>query len=252
MIPPDRILQYAIRSVRSTANWRGVRCLVTAGPTREPIDPVRYIGNRSSGKMGYALATELWQRGADVVLVSGPVCLPPPEGVEVVRVNTTQEMLRACSDHFRSCDVGVFAAAPADFRSAESATSKIKKSGSREGLRIGLVGNPDIAATLGGMKRTGQITVGFAAETDDLIANARAKLVTKQLDMIVANDVTSQGAGFEVDTNIATIISRNGGSEALNLMSKPNLARIIVDRIGSLLEPIAPSRSEAEGCDCER
>lgn len=252
MIPPDRILQYAIRAVRSSASWRGIRCLVTAGPTREPIDPVRYIGNRSSGKMGYALAVELWQRGADVALVSGPVCLPSPEGIEVVRVSTTEEMLQACSERFPSCDVGIFAAAPADFRSADPATFKIKKTGNREGLTIDLVENPDIAATLGEMKRAGQVTVGFAAETNDLLENASAKLAAKHLDMIVANDVTREGAGFEVDTNIAMILGRSGRPETLNLMSKSDLARIIVDRIELLLEPEPHARAEAEGCDCQQ
>jgi len=249
MLSPDRILQYALRELRATSQWRGVRCLVTAGPTREPIDPVRFVGNRSSGKMGYALATELWQRGAEVVLVSGPVSLEQPEGIKTVRVNTTEEMLDACSAYFADCDVCIFAAAPADFRPASVAESKIKKGASGSGVTIELVENPDISATLCKSKRPNQIAVGFAAETDDLIENAVAKLKRKNLDMIVANDVTLEGAGFEVDTNIATIIHRDGRREQLSLMSKADLARVIVDRISALFKS---ESSGEEECDCAR
>ncbi|HOB91270.1 MAG: bifunctional phosphopantothenoylcysteine decarboxylase/phosphopantothenate--cysteine ligase CoaBC [Bacillota bacterium] len=245
MIAPDLIFQYVLRALRSTDDWRGVRCLVTAGPTREPIDPVRFVGNRSSGKMGYAIATELWQRGADVVLVTGPVSLPHPEGIKTIRVETTEEMLNACQTHFDESDISVFAAAPADFTPAVVADSKIKKGGGSS-LTLELVENPDISATLCKSKRPDQIAVGFAAETDDLIANAMAKLERKGLDMIVANDITAEGAGFEVDTNIATLIHKDGQQERLGLMSKSDLARLIVDRIWSMRRP-SPGREE---CHC--
>jgi phosphopantothenoylcysteine decarboxylase/phosphopantothenate--cysteine ligase len=236
MISPERILQHAIRAVRRSDRWSNVRCLVTAGPTREPLDPVRYVSNRSSGKMGYAIAAELWQRGAEVVLVSGPVCIDPPEGVEVISVTTTREMLGACSARFPSADVSVFSAAPSDFAAAAPSNSKIKKGPDAGGLVVELEQNPDVAATLGGAKREGRITVGFAAETERLVENAAAKLAAKNLDMIVANDITLEGAGFEVDTNIASIIYRDGRVEKLDCMTKTQLAAVIADRIESMLQ----------------
>ncbi|NLU42533.1 MAG: bifunctional phosphopantothenoylcysteine decarboxylase/phosphopantothenate--cysteine ligase CoaBC [Firmicutes bacterium] len=235
MIPPERILQHAIRAVRRSDRWSDLRCLVTAGPTREPLDPVRFIGNRSSGKMGYAMAVELWQRGAEVTLVSGPVCLDPPEGIEVVPVSTTREMLEACAARFSSVDVAVFSAAPGDFAPADPSDSKIKKRPDAGRLVVELEQNPDIAAALGEVKRKGQITVGFAAETERLVENASSKLAAKNLDMIVANDVTAEGAGFEVDTNIASIVYRSGQVEMLDRMAKSQLAAVIADRIESLL-----------------
>lgn len=247
MLAPERIFQYALRALRSGRDWDGVRCLVTAGPTREPVDPVRFVGNRSSGKMGYALATELWLRGAEVVLVTGPVSLPEPEGIKTIRVETTEEMLNACSAHFADSDVSIFAAAPADFRPAVAAESKIKKGSDLVGLSLELVENPDISATLCKSKRPGQVAIGFAAETGDLVANAVAKLERKGLDMVVANDVTCEGAGFEVDTNIATFVHKDGSHETLELMSKSELARLIVDRASALLESASP---KGEECDC--
>ena len=210
-------------------DMEGLRVMVTAGPTREPLDPVRYISNRSSGKMCYAIARAAARRGAQVTLLSGPVSLPKPEGVEVVPILTTQELLERAGERVDAQDVLIQAAAPADYRAKEIAPQKIKKQGGA-GMTLELVENPDVAAALGQRKQPHQVFVGFAAETNDVQAHARDKLARKNLDMIVANDVTRPGAGFDVDTNIVTLMTGEG-SIALELMTKDEVAQRILDRV---------------------
>ena len=210
-------------------DMEGLRVMVTAGPTREPLDPVRYISNRSSGKMGYAIARAAARRGAQVTLLSGPVSLPKPEGVEVVPILTTQELLERAGERVDAQDVLIQAAAPADYRAKEIAPQKIKKQ-KGEDFVLRMIENPDVAATLGRMKHAEQVFVGFAAETNDVLSHAQDKLLRKNLDMIVANDVTKPGAGFDVDTNIVTLMTRES-SLALELMSKDEVAQRILDRV---------------------
>ena len=209
-------------------DMEGLRVMVTAGPSREALDPVRYISNRSSGKMGYAIAQAAQKRGAEVTLLSGPVAIEVPQGVKLVLFTTTQELLDRASELAQEQDLLIQAAAPADYRAKEIAPQKIKKQGG-EPMTFTLVENPDVAATLGKAKRSGQVFVGFAAETNDVLAHARDKLARKNLDMIVANDVTRPGAGFDVDTNIVTLITKDG-QEALPMMSKAEVAQRILDR----------------------
>lgn len=209
-------------------DMEGLRVMVTAGPSREALDPVRYISNRSSGKMGYAIAQAAQKRGAEVTLLSGPVAIEAPQGVKLVPFTTTQELLDRASELAQEQDLLIQAAAPADYRAEEIAPQKIKKQGG-EPMTFTLVENPDVAATLGKAKRSGQVFVGFAAETNDVLAHARDKLARKNLDMIVANDVTRPGAGFDVDTNIVTLITKDG-QEALPMMSKAEVAQRILDR----------------------
>lgn len=209
-------------------DMEGLRVMVTAGPSREALDPVRYISNRSSGKMGYAIAQAAQKRGAEVTLLSGPVAIEAPQGVKLVPFTTTQELLDRASELAQEQDLLIQAAAPADYRAKEIAPQKIKKQGG-EPMTFTLVENPDVAATLGKAKRSGQVFVGFAAETNDVLAHAKDKLARKNLDMIVANDVTRPGAGFDVDTNIVTLITKDG-QEALPMMSKAEVAQRILDR----------------------
>lgn len=208
----------------------GKRIMVTAGPTVEPIDAVRYISNHSSGKMGYAIARAAARRGAQVTLVSGPVVLEAPEGVDVVRVGTAREMLEASREPFALSDASVFTAAVADMRPASASARKLKKGRDDNALSsIELVENPDVLATLAAGKRKGQCVVGFAAETDDVVGNARRKLATKHADMIVANEVGG-GLGFGADDNKAWLVSAEGECE-LALMSKDDLADVILDAV---------------------
>lgn len=225
---PAVIIDKVISLFETAGDLSEKRLLVTAGGTREPIDPVRYIGNRSSGKMGYAIASAAARRGAQVTLVSGPTQLPEPRGVKVIRVETTLEMKNAVLHEFENCDVVIKAAAVADYRPQHASQHKIKKS--EEPLHLVLEKNPDILKELGQLK-THQILVGFAAETKDLIDNAKDKLTRKNLDMIIANDVTAPGAGFNTDTNIVKLIYRNGNMEELPKMTKDTLANIILDKI---------------------
>ena len=208
-------------------SWAGKRVLITAGPTREPIDPVRYLSNRSSGKMGYALAEAAKRRGADVVLVSGPTVLPAPGGVEVVRVETAAQMYDAALFHAEAADVIIAAAAVSDYRPAEAAKQKLKKTGAAPTLA--LTQTADILAEMGRRKRPGQTLIGFAAETKDLLPQARLKLTSKNLDWIAANDVTAEGAGFDGDTNIVTLLGVSGQEIALPLLTKREVAERILD-----------------------
>ena len=222
------IAERACELLFAKKDMEGLRVMVTAGPSREALDPVRYISNRSSGKMGYAIAQAAQKRGAEVTLLSGPVAIEAPQGVKLVPFTTTQELLDRASELAQEQDLLIQAAAPADYRAKEIAPQKIKKQGG-EPMTFTLVENPDVAATLGKAKRRGQVFVGFAAETNDVLAHARDKLARKNLDMIVANDVTRPGAGFDVDTNIVTLITKDG-QEALPMMSKAEVAQRILDR----------------------
>lgn len=222
------IAERACELLLAKKDMEGLRVMVTAGPSREALDPVRYISNRSSGKMGYAIAQAAQKRGAEVTLLSGPVAIEAPQGVKLVPFTTTQELLDRASELAQEQDLLIQAAAPADYRAKEIAPQKIKKQGGQP-MTFTLVENPDVAATLGKAKRSGQVFVGFAAETNDVLAHARDKLARKNLDMIVANDVTRPGAGFDVDTNIVTLITKDG-QEALPMMSKAEVAQRILDR----------------------
>lgn len=207
---------------------QGISVMVTAGPTIEPIDPVRYLTNRSSGKMGYAVADAAARRGARVILISGPTALQPPYGVEVINVETAMQMYNAVLKYFPGVDVVVKAAAVADYRPKEMAKRKIKKS--EDALTVELERNPDILAELGRTKTT-QILVGFAAETEDMENNARQKVESKNLDLLVANDVTLPGAGFGTDTNISKLVYPNGTIISLPKINKTALAHRILDEV---------------------
>ncbi|HSL03672.1 MAG TPA: bifunctional phosphopantothenoylcysteine decarboxylase/phosphopantothenate--cysteine ligase CoaBC [Nitrospiraceae bacterium] len=229
----DRILEVLQAALAPQRDWQGQRVLVSAGPTQEPIDPVRFISNRSSGKMGYAVAEAAQARGAKVVLVTGPTALPIPRGVEVVSVATAEEMLKALSARLAWSTTLIMAAAVADFRPMSPASKKIKKE-EGAGQTLELEPTTDILASLSS-QRTTQLLVGFAAETHDLIAHAKDKLKTKGLDLIVANDVTIEGAGFGSDQNAATLIDRQETITELPLMPKRALADAILNRAYELL-----------------
>ena len=214
-----------------TQDLRGVRVLVTAGATREYIDPVRFITNRSSGKMGYAIAEAAAQRGAEVQLVSGTATVSPPVGIKTAYVETTLEMYDVLLEAFNKTDVVIMAGAPADYRPHEFTPHKIKKTA--ETLTLPLERNPDIAQTLGEQK-THQTLVCFAAETNDLLENAKKKLGRKNCDLIVANDILAEGAGFESDTNIVTLIDRDGSCEQLPRSSKRDVADTILTKVVSI------------------
>ncbi|MDE7403011.1 MAG: bifunctional phosphopantothenoylcysteine decarboxylase/phosphopantothenate--cysteine ligase CoaBC [Muribaculaceae bacterium] len=213
-------------------DFNGKKIAITAGPTYENIDPVRFIGNYSSGKMGFAIAAEFARRGAEVTLISGPVSLPTPEGVNRIDVRSACEMLKAAEGPMERCDYGIFAAAVADYRPANEAETKIKREGVSE-MQINLVRNPDIAATCGARKKAGQLFVGFALETDKGLDAARAKLQRKNLDMVVLNTLADSGAGFGTDTNKVTIVTENSIIE-FPLKSKQEVATDIIDSITQL------------------
>ena len=227
---PDEILEEVRRFLKSK-DLVNEKLLITAGPNREPLDPVRYLSNRSSGKMGYALARAGLRRGAEVVLVSGPTELEPPAGAHLISVTTAAEMRHAVLKEFSRCTAVIMAAAVSDYRPVDFAVTKIKRG---EGpIELRLEPNPDILKEIG-VNKNGKILVGFAAETEELIANAEKKLREKNLDMVVANNVTEEGAGFDVDTNVATIVDRSGAVRSLPLMSKDALAEQILDHLLAL------------------
>lgn len=232
MSEPAQIVEAACTLLCPKRDLEGLKVLVTAGPTVERIDPVRYLTNDSSGKMGYALAEAAQKRGAEVTLVSGPVALTPPAGVTVIPVTSTMSLYDTMMELCQKQDIIVQAAAPADYRVEHPADQKIKKDDG-EPLVLTLVENPDIAKAVGQRKKDGQVLIGFAAETQNVLANAQKKLAKKNLDLIVANDVTAEGAGFGVDTNIVTLITVEGG-EALPKMTKREVADRIWDKALSL------------------
>jgi len=222
----EEILKAVQEVLQVKLDLAGEALLVTAGPTCEDIDPVRFLSNRSSGKMGYAIAEAAARRGAKVVLVSGPTALECPEGVERVAVRSTEEMLRAVQQHFPVSTIAIFAAAVADYRVADPSPTKIKRG--KEAMTIRLEPNPDILATLA-REKDDRLVIGFAAETENLAENARQKLAWKNADVIVGNDVTAAGAGFDVDTNIVTLFARDGRDLPLPRMSKAEVAQRILD-----------------------
>ncbi len=232
MPEPDAIFAQLGR-ILERPSLAGKRVIVTAGPTREPVDAVRFISNRSSGRMGVAIAAAAWRRGADVALVAGPLEVEPPEGVRTIRVESTEEMARAVGTELPRADALVMAAAPADFRAVAVADHKIKKGAAPDALA--LAPTVDILAETRGLRRKGAVIVGFALETNDILQNARAKLEAKGLDLIVVNDAKEAGAGFGVETNRVTLVAKGGRTEALELMAKTDLADVLLDRIEALL-----------------
>lgn len=225
---PDVVVRAALAELSRARDLEGKRVVVTAGPTHEPIDAVRFISNPSTGKMGFSVAAAARRRGAEVTLVTGPVALRDPAGVHVVRVTTAREMDEAVREAFPAADIAVFTAAVSDFRPAAPSAGKLKKGKDDAALtRIELVENPDILAACGTSKRAGQVVVGFAAETDDVVANARAKLSRKHADFIVANDV-SAGRGFAADADEAIFVFADGETK-LPRMAKAQLADEILD-----------------------
>lgn len=228
MSEPETIAEAVGALLCSVRDMEGLRVLVTAGPTRENIDPVRYVTNRSSGKMGYAIAAAACRRGAQVTLVSGPTNLPVPEGVKRVDILSTQDLHDAMTALCQEADLIVQAAAPADFTPEKAADQKIKKQGDGK-LTLVFRQTPDVAAAVGRMKQPGQTLVGFAAETSDVLQNAQKKLGKKNLDMIVANDVTAPGAGFDVDTNVVTFVTAEG-TETLPCLPKAQVADELLSR----------------------
>ena len=224
---PQVIFEEAV-SALTPKDLKGEHLLVTAGPTREELDPVRYLSNYSSGKMGYAIARAARRRGAEVVLVTGPTCLDAPWGVDTVAVESAEEMREAVLARVDASTLIIKAAAVADFRPRLRSVEKIKKNGAP--VALDLVKNPDILGELGRIKGE-RVLVGFAAETESLLENAAKKLAEKNLDLVVANDIGQEGAGFNVDTNIVKLLYRGGKLEELPLMGKDELADVILDRV---------------------
>jgi phosphopantothenoylcysteine decarboxylase / phosphopantothenate---cysteine ligase len=233
MPEPETILAHVGRLLDADGLLRGRRVVVTAGATREPVDPVRFLSNRSSGKMGVAIAGAAWRRGADVVLVAGAITVAPPVGPTVVRVETTEEMRDAVAAHLPSADVLVMAAAPADFRPAAVAAQKIKKDAAP--AAIALVPAEDILLATRALRPPATIVVGFALETEAALAGGRDKLRRKALDMVVVNDATEPGAGFGADTNRVTFLVGEGDPEALPLLAKAEVADAILDRVEGMM-----------------
>jgi phosphopantothenoylcysteine decarboxylase / phosphopantothenate---cysteine ligase len=231
MPEPEVIFAHVGRALEKQS-LAGVNVLVTAGPTREPIDPVRFISNRSSGKMGVAIAEAAWRRGATVTLVAGPMEVPLPSGISIARVESTSEMDSAVSRALPNQDVLVMAAAPADFRPTTVAGEKIKRAAGAKSIE--LESTADILGTTKSKRRNGAIIVGFALETGAAVNGATKKLAEKGLDLIVANDAREPGAGFSVDTNRVTIISKDGSTEELPLLAKTAVADEILDRVERL------------------
>lgn len=225
-------IAHAIETAATPQDLQGISILVTAGPTREAMDPVRFISNHSTGKMGYAIAQRAQMRGAQVTLISGPVSLTPPTGVSLVPITSAQEMYDAVLAHLPQQDWVIKAAAVGDYRPATQAADKLKKHD--DDLSVALVKNPDILKEIGQRKRDNQTVCGFSMETRDLINNSRAKLQSKNCDMLVANNLKTEGAGFAHDTNVATLLYRDGSNEPLDLMQKDSLADIVLDRMLTL------------------
>ena len=230
MVEPEEIVERIGRALARGGPLDGRTVLVTAGPTHEPLDPVRFLGNRSSGRMGYALASAAWRRGARVVLVSGPTQLPDPVGVETIRVETASEMDAEVQQRVGDADLQIFAAAVADFRPVEPARRKIKRDREGSAWNVELVANPDVAAGSAAATWSGAVRVGFALETEDLIENAARKREKKGFDWIVANPANEPGAGFGTDTNRVTLVGADGAEE-LPLKHKDEVAEIILDRV---------------------
>lgn len=234
MAEPEHIMDFLNDFFSKSQDFQGKKVLITAGPTYEPIDPVRFIGNRSSGKMGVAIADAAAQRGAEVTLILGPSkVLPTQTTVKIVKVETAQQMYEAALQYFPAADVSILSAAVADYRPKEAAMQKIKRKG--DNLVIELVENPDIAAALGKQKQEHQIIVGFALETHDEEANAKAKIEKKNFDLIVLNSLNDPGAGFDLNTNKITILGKDNKIRHFELKSKNAVAEDILNEIVPLL-----------------
>ena len=236
MADPPAIVDTVGRALHGAGALAGAKIVVTAGPTREPVDAVRYVGNRSSGKMGYALARAAWLRGAEVTLVTGPSAVPVPSGVTVVEVETALEMCEAVLAGIGEADVAIHAAAVADYRPGSPRTGKIKRAVTGDALTLEMMANPDIAAESAARMKPGSVSVGFALETSGLIARAQEKLAAKGFDFIVANRAGEAGAGFEADTNRVTILGRGIPLRELPLMSKSAVAWEITELIENCLQ----------------
>ncbi len=233
MSEPETILAHAARLLQRNGKLARRRVVVTAGPTREAIDPVRVVTNRSSGRMGYRIAEAAWVRGADVVLISGPTSLEAPQGVALQKVESTADMEQAVRAALSQADVLVMAAAPADFRPANPSTSKRARQDGR--LALPMEPTRDILLMTRDARRPGAVVVGFALETGEAVSKGRAKLERKELDLIVVNDATEPGAGFEVETNRVTILSREGGATSVPLQDKRGVAEAILDAVEARL-----------------
>lgn len=242
MSEPDDILEVIEKTIPepNSRDFEGRTVLITAGPTREALDPVRYLSNHSSGKMGYAVAEAAVRRGARVILISGPVALTRPAGTELINVTSAEEMFNSVINRLPEADVVVMTAAVSDFKPAEVSDSKIKKDNlpfsykGQDGITLNLIKTQDILSEISG-KKGKQFIVGFAAETENVVSNAKDKLISKGLDMIVANDITKRGAGFEGDTNIVTLIDRSGDVVEYPIMTKKAAADKILDKVANSL-----------------
>lgn len=232
LAPPDKIVEEGLRLIQKSQSFKGQTVLVTAGPTREFLDPVRFITNRSSGKMGYELAEEALRRGAEVILVSGPTHLFPPPDAKLRKVQTAEDMKKEVLENFSKADVVIMTAAVSDFQFEESASGKIKKE--KLGGNIKIVPTPDILKELG-RKKGRKVLVGFAAETEDVVANAIKKLKDKNLDLIIANDVTAEGVGFESNFNQVSVVFPDGKSVQTEKMTKVEISQIIMDKIEEIV-----------------
>ena len=235
MQEPETIVAHAGRMLEARGKLHGRRVVITAGPTREPLDPVRYLSNHSTGKMGVALAAAAWRRGAEVAVIHGPMTAALPPGACATAVETTEQMADAVRAEVPGADVLVMAAAPADFRPATVAGGKIKKRRGGAAEPVALEETPDILTSTRDARREGMIAVGFALETDDVLDHAREKLSAKGLDLIVANDAREAGAGFGYDTNRVTLIGKDGSVVELPLLPKADVADAILDRVEALL-----------------
>lgn len=233
MQEPETIFEHIGRLLRRSGPLSGKRIVVTAGATREAVDPVRFISNHSSGKMGVAIAKAAWSRGADVRLICGHVDVAIPAQIDFRKTESTQDMADAVSEEIAAADVLIMAAAPADFRPTKKAEHKIKKGGAS--TRLDLEATPDILTVTRSSRKKGAVIVGFALETDDAIEHGTAKLSSKDLDLIVVNNALEEGAGFGVDTNRVSFLSRGGQREDLALMSKVDVAEQLLDRVEGIL-----------------
>jgi len=234
MSEPAEIVDFLKEIFSRRKDLQGKSFIVTAGPTREPVDMVRFISNYSSGKMGFSIAEEALERGAEVVLITGPTCIDPPKGVKLYRVETAQQMRDRIKEHFHHVDGLIMAAAVADFRPLQFYKGKIKKEG-RDRITLEMVKNPDILEEVGKVKGK-RVLVGFCAETENLLQKAKEKLQNKNLDLVVANDLTQEGAGFGTETNKVVLLDSRGEVKSLPLMSKREVARNILDHIKYLLD----------------
>lgn len=232
LAPPERIVELGLKLIVRSGSLKGRTVLVTAGPTREHLDPVRFLSSRSSGKMGYALAEEALRRGAEVVLISGPSTLHPPRGAEFVHTESARDMSEAVQKFFLQADIVLMAAAVSDFAFPAKAAQKIKKKETAQ--KVELVRTPDILAQLGREKK-GKILIGFAAETEDVLTHAKEKIRSKNLDLIVANDVAKPDIGFDSDMNEVTLVFPDGRTLATEKRSKAEISRIILDEVEALI-----------------